>query len=274
MALTQPVITMSTLGHNGRFGNQLFQYAFLKAYARKHQLAVETPGWIGQYLFGLYDRQISRKLPMVKQASPNLADDLIAKSPIPFRNVDFWGYFQYHTSYYAPYKPYLCSLFQPVPHVKQRGEAVMNALRSRGKTVIGIHLRRTDYLTHNCFVAPTAWYKDWLDANWHSWQAPVLFIASDDVEAVLPDFAPFRPVTSKDLGIAINEAPYYLDFYVLSQCDIAAISNSTFSFAATMLNSRGYFLRPYRDLARLAPYDPWNSDPLKVNSGNDGARMH
>lgn len=30
----QPVVTMSTLGKKGRFGNQVFQYAFLKIYAK------------------------------------------------------------------------------------------------------------------------------------------------------------------------------------------------------------------------------------------------
>ncbi|MFD2369936.1 alpha-1,2-fucosyltransferase [Brevibacillus sp. GCM10020057] len=273
MASAQPVITMSTLGHNGRFGNQLFQYAFLKVHAKKHQLAVETPSWIGQYLFGLYDPPITKKLPMVRQTSPLFSQDLIAKSPYPYQNVDFWGYFQYHTSYYAPDRAYICSLFQPVTHVKQRGEAAMNALRSRGRTVIGIHLRRTDYVAYNCFVAPNQWYVDWLKANWHSWQSPVLFIASDDLDAVLPDFAEFRPVTSRDLGVTIHEASYYLDFYVLTQCEAVAISNSTFSFTASMLNTRGAFVRPYRDLARLVPFDPWNSDVLKVNFANDGVRM-
>ena len=46
------VITMATLGTNGRFGNQIFQYAFLKIYAKTHQLKLQTSQWIGQYLFG------------------------------------------------------------------------------------------------------------------------------------------------------------------------------------------------------------------------------
>ena len=40
----KPVITMSTLGRNGRFANQLFQYAFLKIYARERDLRVEKIG--------------------------------------------------------------------------------------------------------------------------------------------------------------------------------------------------------------------------------------
>jgi hypothetical protein len=49
---------------------------------------------------------------------------------------------------------------------------------------------------------------------------------------------------------------------MLSQCDILAISNSTFSFAASMLNNNGYnFVRPRLSQKKLIQYDPWNSRP-------------
>ncbi|MEQ1830586.1 MAG: FkbM family methyltransferase, partial [Pirellula sp.] len=46
------VLTARTLGRNGRFANQLFQYAFLRILARHHGLRVETSKWVGQLLFG------------------------------------------------------------------------------------------------------------------------------------------------------------------------------------------------------------------------------
>ena len=47
----KPVIIMSSLGKNGRFANQVFQYAFLRIYAKMHNLRVENtsvdrPGFI------------------------------------------------------------------------------------------------------------------------------------------------------------------------------------------------------------------------------------
>src|SRR5580658_8334332 len=36
--LTKRRVQMRTLGQNGRFGNQLLQYAFLRLYARQHNL--------------------------------------------------------------------------------------------------------------------------------------------------------------------------------------------------------------------------------------------
>ena len=48
-------ISMSTLGRMGRFGNQIFQYGFLRLYGRIHGLQVEVPDWVGRWLFDLDD---------------------------------------------------------------------------------------------------------------------------------------------------------------------------------------------------------------------------
>jgi len=49
------LITMSKFGRFGRFGNQIFEYMFLKTYAKKHGLEVQIPPWVGNYLFGTDD---------------------------------------------------------------------------------------------------------------------------------------------------------------------------------------------------------------------------
>ena len=73
----EPVISMSSLGDLGRFGNQLFQYAFLKICAKKSNARMECSPWIGQTLFGLEDAPISKRLPLAVEKSyygPNLFD--------------------------------------------------------------------------------------------------------------------------------------------------------------------------------------------------------
>jgi FkbM family methyltransferase len=263
----QPVITMSSLGRTGRFGNQLFQYTFLQCYAREHDLRVETPPWVGQQLFGLHDPPTSRRLPEVRERSSVLAKALVPNAPEPFRNVDFWGYFQYNSRYYAPHKEYFRSLFRPTPDVLAHVGPMLERLRRRGKTIVGLHLRRLDYgyeqsLAH-CFVAPSEWYLEWLRAFWPTLDQPVLFVASDEPQKVLADFAEFNPITEKDLGGPLATADFYPDFFLLSQCDALAISNSSFSFAAAMLNQRGtMFARPHLPSKRLIPFDPWSSEPL------------
>ncbi|MEZ2279041.1 MAG: FkbM family methyltransferase [Microcoleus sp.] len=260
------VITMSTLGTNGRFANQIFQYAFLKIYAKEHQLKLQTSEWIGQYLFGHQEPVISRDLPQVKDPYSEI-DDLAKaikdNSITPYTNVDFWGYFQYHTSCYAPHKDYFCSLFQPVPGVKTKLQLAVQSLHAKGKTVVGLHLRRGDYGYNEFFITPNEWYKKWLQEIWGSLEQPVLFIASDEIDKVIGDFREYNPITSKDLGIELPEAPFYPDFYLLSQCHIVAISNSSFSFAACMLNEDGkLFVRPHLFQEKLIPFEPWNDHPI------------
>lgn len=274
----KPAITSSVLGmeNMGRLGNQIFLYAFLRTYAREHNLRVETPAWIGQYLFGHHDAPISKPLPLVgEQAQPyKLSESAILNAPEPFKNVDFHGYFQFHTQYHARHKEYFQSLFKPVPEVAEKVIEALDRLRSKGKTVVGLHLRRGDYRSVHTVVpyltvAPSGWYKEWLDGLWETLDEPVLFIASDEIETVVGDFADYNPITVKDLGVEMPEAPFYPDFYILSQCDILAISNSTFSFTAAMLNERcKFFFRPNLRKQKMIAFDPWNSEPLLRDNPN------
>ena len=270
----KPTISSSFLGMENmvRFGNQIFLYAFLKIYALEHNLRVETPAWSGQYLFGHNDAPISQPLPLVgEQRQPyKLLDSAILNSLEPFKNVDFNGYFQFHTQYHARNKEYFQSLFKPVSEVETKVTAALHLLRSKGKTVVGLHLRRGDYRSAHTGVpyltiAPSQWYKDWLDGFWETLDEPVLFIASDESETVIGDFAEYNPITVKDLGVKFPEASlsFYPDFYLLSQCDVLAISNSTFSFSAAMLNEQGkFFFRPNLLKQKLIAFDPWKSEPL------------
>ncbi len=261
----QPTITMSTLGENGGFANQLFQYGFLKTYAKKHNLRVETPEWSGKDIFGLDDPLIRRSLPQVAEnIESNMSISEIVNSPEVLSNVDFWGFFQYHTAYYAKEREYWRSLFQPVAEIAAKMESAWEGLTAKGKTVVAIHLRLGDYFyLYPHWIAPWEWYEEWLRGFWDTLEDPILYVASDDVEMVLGCFAKYQPITAKDLGVELPEAEFYRDFYVLSRADAVAISNSTFSFTASMLNQRGkFFCRPHFSSQKLIPFDPWNSLPL------------
>lgn len=260
---SKPIVTVSGLGSNGRFGNQLFQYAFLKIYAKEHNLEVLTPPWIGQYLFGHRDGPILQHLDEVKETSNDLSEAVIPNTKERLENVDLHGYFQYHSSYYAAHKGYFRRLFEPVAAIREQLEQVINRLRARARTLVGLHLRRGDYGQGYFFVAPNEWYRKWLEDLWGRLDKPLLFIASDEPEEVAADFAKYNPVTSRQLGLDWPVAGFYPDFYILSQCDIVGISNSSFSFLACMLNERGkMFYRPRLSQEALIPFDPWASEPI------------
>lgn len=294
--LTEPVLTMSSLGQLGRFGNQLFQYAFLRICAKNSGARVECPPWIGQTLFGHKDALISNQLPPAierRNVGGNLFD--IIPEFIPFiekiadakssrissealehglANVDLWGFFQFPTRLIKPHKEYFCSLFQPVEELKSPLDNGLNFLRSQGKNIIGIHIRRGDYITETrarfTLVFPAKWYCEWLDKIWDELEDPVLFLCSDDIDSILPEFERFSPVTWSDLGIKLPEKMnelninFYIDFFILSNCDVVCISNSSFSFIPCMLNERGkLFVRPHWDFStKFTVFDPWESEPL------------
>jgi Glycosyl transferase family 11 len=291
-----PVLTMSSIGQLGRFANQLFQYAFLRICAQQSGARVECPAWIGQTLFGHQDAPISQRLPpAIEMKDLNVEQSLFDVIPvfIPYiekladakssridsdalnadlANVDLWGFFQFHTRAWKPHQQYFRALFEPVDDLKLALDDSLKLLRSKGKTIIGIHLRRSDYLTEPragfTLVFPTKWYCEWLDGIWSELEDPVLLLCSDDLDGIINDFAKFSPVTTRDLKIQLpvgmEELDFYTDFYMLSQCDVVCSSNSNFSFVACMLNQQAQmFVRPHWDFSsRFISFDPWNSDPL------------
>ncbi len=252
------VVTMSTLGKNTGLGNQIFQYAFLKIYAQENGLSVETPAWVGQELFGHKDREISEDFPVVVENN----NEIFPSNGEVGKNVDIQGEFLYHTRYYATHKEYFCSLFQPVAEIEAQVKFAWEKLRSRGKTIIGLHLELDSGQNNNSVVAPSEWYKIWLHGLWETLEEPVLFIASDNLEAIpLIYFAEYAPVTIQDLEVEVNLE--YLNFFLLSKCDFVAISNTAFAFAGCLLNKTGkYFFRPHFPTAKLIPFEPWNSPPV------------
>jgi hypothetical protein len=133
--------------------------------------------------------------------------------------------------------------------------------------LVGIHIRRADYRLpgRNANIAPTKWYLEWLDKNWSNIDNPILFVASDEIDSVVKDFERFRPCRF------IKDSDFLFDFYALCHCDVLLISNSTFSFAAAMLNGGAdvgilpfgkRFYRPDFNNCEMASFDPWNAEPL------------
>lgn len=255
-------ISMSTLADyeivgNRSYGNELFQYAALKIYAKEHNLEVEIPErWIGRQLFGgCNDLPISNQPRQQKDFASNT--DCIWLNGERLENFDIKGYFQYHTSHYAPHKEYFKKLFVPKRLFWETGYKVLEKLPS---PLIGIHIRRGDYGRPPNRIAPTQWYLDWLEKNWSGFDNPTLYIASDEIDRVLPDFEKYSPAAYKqgEEGIIM-----FLDHYILQHCDVLLASNSTFSFTAAMLSNNGQkCYRPDYQKKTLIPFDPWDSDPI------------
>ncbi|CAN8075017.1 unnamed protein product [Agarophyton chilense] len=300
-------LTMTCFGELGRFGNQVLQYMFLRVYAERHAISeIQLPPWVGAALFGLRDAPVQRALPPVVEFRDTLANSTFTTDLLDYvtnanpnfhvpqlepsclqpgpradasrvHNVDVWGWFQWHSSHFAPYKQLIRSIFRPVPQISSHFEDVFSQqLRFRGgkrRTVVGVHLRMGDYKNIAAssfgYCAPTAWYLQWLEKIWPTLDNPVLFVASDDLGAVLDDFAAYEPLTANDIGMKLTgdmkklKAGFFPDWYGLTQCDVLAISNSTFSFSACLMNERKgarFFRAHYSGV--MEAMDPWNAEAI------------
>ena len=256
-------ITVRSLG-TGNWGNEVFWYMFAKTYARRHGLQLQVNPWAGSELVGASDPPVQQHLvDLVEKTEHGLNDAIIPHSP-PMADVNFVGLFQYHTSHYHPDRNYIRSVFRPHPRVAARIEPHWQALRKRGNTAVALHIRRNDYGFRYFYRAPTDWYLDLLECLWPQLERPFLYVASDDPDAVLGDFAKYDPASAADLGPPLPEHDFYRDFYVLQHSDVLAISNSTFSFSAAMLNSHlQCAYRPYLPSRRFVQFDPWDDIPVQ-----------
>ena len=285
----QNTLTMSQLGRMGRFANALFQYMFLRIYAKRWNCRLQLPPWVGNELFGTDEPPITVRLPTANEKwktdrSDGLGhlDEQVPPVGAEFVNTDWTGYAQYHTAWYRPHREKIYQWLRPLPHIAEPIDAGFSQLRRAGNTVVGFHIRRGDFGQLSFHLTPIAWYRRWLDENWDRLDSPVLFIATED-RSVVDEFAEWSPYTTDDLGIQLASSranynyltrdvrvqepwqmDFFPDFFCLSQCDVLVTSNSTFSFVAGMLNEKlEEFWRSSLPHAYFEQVDPWNSRPFR-----------
>src|SRR5262249_51528371 len=84
-----------------------------------------------------------------------------------------------------------------------------------------------------------------------------------DVKGDHADFAEFCPWSAEKLSADIPGADFLIDHHILRHADHLAISNSTFSFTAAMLNAHARsFMRPDPVHRTLVTFNPWSSEVL------------
>jgi hypothetical protein len=258
-----PRIQMTTLGANGRYGNQLLQYALVRLYAEKHDLIAQFPDWIGRDLFDFDDPlPDTTLLPRVDERDVEFFASLNGATAKVYSESDIFGYFCGNTGLWSGHREKFRKLFAPSKKIQPLLDQALGRLTASAKTIIALHLRRGDFGYGPFWIAPPSWYVPWLDLLWAKLEQPLLYVASD-VETLPKELAKFSPWNANRLGIRIPGVEFLVDHHILRHADHLAIANSTFSFAAAMLNTRAQsFVRPDPDLRVLVPFDPWNADVL------------
>jgi hypothetical protein len=257
-------VSMDSLGTNGRFGNQLFQFAFLALYALRNNCSVQSSRWIGQMLYGIasdppdpsFRRQGFALFTGVERHLWTMAE--------PPVNVDFWGYFQEIPASWRRHRALLRRIFTPRPLFVDLIERWMTRTIPAEATLVGIHVRRGDYPHFNHAEMPwfrpipVEWYDSLLRELWPSLERPMLFIATDDEKSVTPHFAPYDPVIAPAYELALPEIGFLPDFMAMQRSAVLATVNSSFSRMAALLADDGQVVYlPNMKSGRFERYEPW-----------------
>ncbi len=210
----------------GRTSNQIFSLCHLIGHAKKHNLEYMIPEWkYSKYFKGPFNENNNLpELPAYKEPHFHYAE----KEPID--NVDFEGYWQSY-KYFEYCKKEILDMFTFKPEIILNVRAfLIKHAQSRYK--IGVHIRRTDYVTtmshyyHNLTIE---WYLDIInkfDPTCH------VFIVSDDIQWCQ------NSVLNVLHNITFCGFDEIKDLCILSECDTVIMANSSFSWFGAYLGKQ------------------------------------
>ncbi len=259
-------VTMSTLLDGAGFANQLWRYACVKLYALRHGLTPAIPPWQGNHLFGLEDTS-SADFAFLKISYPGFADNdrELWDQDTPPIDVDLAGFFQEIPECWRNHRSLLRHMFQLSPEHRQAIDAWRDSVTDAGRrTLVAISIRRGDYhkFQFEGFpwfrIVPENWYLNWLRTIWPTLRDPILFVASDEPDKVVPLFQEFEPIAATFPSVAAELPHHISDFEVLRRADYLAICNSSFPrFAAILAPSGQQSFLPSFQTQTFEPYQPW-----------------
>lgn len=221
------MISFSKLGEYGRFGNQLFQYAFLRTQSKRLGTKFYCPMWAGDKIFNLNDQ--NEKVGHIKPTHLYVESDYKHGFNIDATHIqddtEIAGYFQTD-------KFFLKEDIRKWFSFKEEGFLDLNKKYDYidfSKST-AIHVRLGDYLepTLQFYIPKQSYFKEALKLLEHRGG---ILVFSDNPK-----------LAKKYLNFIINEAIFingnkdYEDFYLMTKCKNIVCSASSFSWWAAYLN--------------------------------------
>jgi hypothetical protein len=237
------MLTFNRIGHYGRLGNQMFQYASLLGiaknrgfdygirYANKDEFAYANP-LVGKEKLDLVDAFGDLSAKDSTDVTPDYAlqeekheFDTRIYNDVPDK-CDLTGYFQTE-KYFASFKDEVKKDFTFKEEIVDDCKRILSEIDT-DRPLVSVHIRRGDYTQLQDFhpLCPVEYYLDSLNivGNDHY---PVVF--SDDIEWCKNN-------------LKLDEAYYcdgndqFVDMCLMSMCDSNIIANSSFSWWGAWLN--------------------------------------
>jgi hypothetical protein len=238
------MITFRSLGHHGRLGNQLYQYALLKGVAARRGFEVripkpyinrpERPLPCGVNALAAFRLECGELTVADEGATPHVYSEA---TPVFHPDVfdvedgtNFEGYFQ-SWRYFEHIEERLRVEFRFREDIEEQARQALDSRGAGGRIVVGIAVRRGDY-THpssaEFYVLPCPSY--YLRAAATFPRGSLFVVVSDDIEWCRRNL----PV---DDFVFFDSGNYWIDMAALTLCDHNVISASTFGWWAAWLNS-------------------------------------
>lgn len=223
------------LGKNGRFGNQMFQYAATRGIAAKHGYKFCIPGGpASDEMFD--DEENQHKLfmafkmtgveqvemfpaPYVQEGSFTFDEDLFENCK---DNINLYGYFQ-SEKYFKHIEKEIREDFTWRDDVYALCKEMYDGASKDGKA-ISLHVRRTDHLIKPTYhaVLPISYYEEALS---HFDDDLPIFVFSDD-----PQWCLEQPFFNSDRFLVSESGDNVTDMCLMSMCTGNIMANSTFSW--------------------------------------------
>lgn len=202
---------MISVSLQGRFGNQLFQYAFARAYAKRMNAELLCPEWIGEKIFQISNRrpETERKFYRIPEIQAITGDSQ--------NEVDLRGYFQSQSSLiYTRAEARQWFTFRP------EVRAALDRIQFTDDRCVA-HRRVGDYAGYGYPVVSLASYHDFL-TRFGAWSCT--FITEEN------------PWREKDFFGEMEMLP---DFYRMMRAEVLFRGNSSFSWWASVLGNARTF---------------------------------
>lgn len=249
---------------DGRLGNQLFQYVFLKYlkqrkgagtvfFVNPHHAYIQKYFDLGKIdnflLASKFYSAITRITPTLLMLRQVYIHNWVIPKKFKIKPWSLYvGYFQ-SDYYYQKLK--IKPTFQIKQQYKDEFEQLYGKLYQENKIVV-VHIRRTDYMNYGerrkrDISLPMDYFQKRLNAIENLQDYKVIFV-SDDIKHVKEVFPPQE-------NYIFSENNEIVDFQVIQSADISIISNSTFAWWAS-------YLSPKKNVV----YAPKNWFGFKINA--------
>jgi hypothetical protein len=246
------MITYSSLGKNGRLGNQMFQYAtlFSVGFLRGYEVGIPKEG---HELFKYF--QMSHASVIPEDFSPDYRFeepqfgyfDSIFFAP---DKTDIHGYFQ-SPSYFRHCAPVLKKELTFGEEIQKKAEERMKIFS--GEKTCSLHVRRGDYLNRSHYHTNLGsdYYQKAINIIIQNFGKVKFLIFSDDIEWC-------RSVFSGPEFHLVSAGEESTEMCMMSMCNIHIIANSSFSWWGSWLSGSRAVIAPKQWFSDQGP-DEWDS---------------